>query len=142
MTANDFAHRFAPVLAEVEKRCSVAGAFVDKDLYRVNLATLWANIVMDPDDAGLTEDDIEPLHDYLNTVLEPILGRGQTITECFRFINSKAGEQAMERCHLTQTHKQMLLYFCSMILDPEGHKRWSEAQRKELQSPRRTRGDV
>jgi hypothetical protein len=38
----------------------------------------------------------------------PVLGRGQTLTECFRFINSKAGEQAMERCHLTTTHRQML----------------------------------
>ena len=139
---SDFDVRFAPVLAEVERRCNVAGAFVDKDLYRVNLATLWANIVMNPSDVGLADDDIEPLHDYLNEAIEPVLGRGETLTECFRFINSKAGEQAMERCHLTQTHRQMLLYFCSMILDPEGHKRWSETQRKALKSPRRSRGDV
>ena len=128
----EFAERYAPVLREIERRCSVAGSFVDKDLYRVNLATLWANLVMDPGDADLTEDALEPLHDFLNQAMEPVLGRGQTLTECFRFINSKAGEQAMERCHLTTTHRQMLLYFCSMILDPEGHQRWSRAQREKL----------
>jgi hypothetical protein len=128
----DFADRFAPVLDEIEHRCSVAGAFVDKDLYRVNIATLWANLVLNPADAGLTDDDMEPLHDYLNEVIAPVLGREQTLTECFRFINSKAGEQAMDRCHLTTTHRQMLLYFCSMILDPAGHRRWSDAQREQL----------
>jgi hypothetical protein len=129
---NEFAERFAPVLREIERRCSVAGSFVDKDLYRVNLATLWANLVMDPGDADLTEDALEPLHDFLNQAIEPVLGRGQTLTECFRFINSKAGEQAMDRCHPTTTHRQMLLYFCSMILDPAGHERWSRAQRDQL----------
>ena len=129
---SDYAARFAPVLGEIERRCSVAGAFVDKDLYRVNIATLWANLVIDPADAGLRDDDIEPLHDFLNLAIKPVLGGDQTLTECFRFINSKAGEQAMDRCHLTATHRQMLLYFCSIILDPSGHKRWSEAQRKKL----------
>jgi hypothetical protein len=129
----ELAAHFEPVLREIERRCSVAGSFVDKDLYRVNLATLWANIVLNPNDAGLTEAALEPLHDYLNDMIEPVLGRGQTLTDCFRFINSKAGEQAMERCHLTTTHRQMLLYFCSMILDPDGHRRWSDAQRDELE---------
>ena len=128
----DFAERFAPVLDEIEHRCSVAGAFVDKDLYRVNIATLWANLVLNPADADLTDNDMEPLHDYLNQIIEPVLGREQTLTECFRFINSKAGELAMDRCHLTTTHRQMLLYFCSMILDPAGHRRWSDAQREKL----------
>jgi hypothetical protein len=59
------------VLREIERRCSVAGSFVDKDLYRVNLATLWANLVMDPGDADLTEDALEPLHDFLNQAMEP-----------------------------------------------------------------------
>ncbi len=128
----DFDERFAPVLHEIERRCGVAGSFVDKDLFRVNIATLWANIVLDPAEAGLTDDDMEPLHDFLNQSIEPVLGRGETLTECFRFINSKAGELAMDRCHLTTTHRQMLLYFCSMILDPAGHRRWADAQREKL----------
>jgi hypothetical protein len=128
----DFDERFAPVLHEIERRCGVAGSFVDKDLFRVNIATLWANIVLDPAEAGLTDEDMEPLHDFLNQSIEPVLGRGETLTECFRFINSKAGELAMDRCHLTTTHRQMLLYFCSMILDPAGHRRWADAQREKL----------
>jgi hypothetical protein len=128
----NFDERFAPVLHEIERRCGVAGSFVDKDLFRVNIATLWANIVLDPAEAGLTDDDMEPLHDFLNQSIEPVLGRGETLTECFRFINSKAGELAMDRCHLTTTHRQMLLYFCSMILDPAGHRRWADAQREKL----------
>jgi hypothetical protein len=131
----DFDARFAPILGEIERHCNVAGSFVDKDLFRVNIATLWANLILDPAEAGLTEDDIEPLHDYLNQAIVPVLGSSATLTECFRFINSKAGEQAMDRCRLTTTHRQMLLYFCSMILDPVGHKRWADAQREQLNKP-------
>ena len=142
---SDFDVRLAPVLADIERRCGVAGSFVDKDLYRINIATLWANVVLDPADAGLANDDLEPLHDFLNQAMEPVLGRGQTLTECFRFINSKAGEQAMDRCRLTTTHRQMLLYFCSIILDPAGHKRWADTQRSEPKSGSSSsfeRGDV
>jgi len=39
-------------------------------------------------------------------------------------LNSKAGERAMQSARLNQAHKDMLLYFASMILDPDGHKRW------------------
>ena len=129
---SDFDDRFAPVLREIERRCGVAGSFVDKDLFRVNIATLWTNIVLDPAEAGLTDEDMEPLHDFLNQSIETVLGRGETLTECFRFINSKAGELAMDRCHLTTTHRQMLLYFCSMILDPVCHRRWADSQREKL----------
>jgi hypothetical protein len=89
---------------------------------------LWANLVLDPADVVITETDLEPLHEYLNDALESVLGVDQTITECFRFVNGKSGEAAMERCKLSKTHKDLLLYFCSMILDPEGHKKWADEQ--------------
>ena len=114
------------MLDEIEQRASVAGRFVDKDLYRIYLATLWANIALDPSEAGLTDEDLEGLHDYLNTALVHVLGAGQTLSDCFRFIETKPGALAMDRCRLTKTHKDLLLYFCSVILDPEGHRRWAE----------------
>lgn len=124
---SDFEDAFRPVLDEIERRASVAGRFVDKDLYRIYIATLWANMVMDPADAGMTEDDLEPLHDYLNGVIERVLGRGQTLTECFRFLNTKAGELAMDRSRVSRTHRDLLSYFCSMILDPDGHRKWADS---------------
>ena len=132
MTASnkpEFEDQFRPLLNEIERRSSIAERFIDKDLYRIYIATLWANLALDPADVGITEHDLEPLHEYLNDVLEGVLGAGQTITECFRFVNSKSGESAMERSKLSKTHKDLLLYFCSMILDPEGHKRWADEQR-------------
>lgn len=122
-----FESAFRPVLDEIERRASVAGRFVDKDLYRIYIATLWANMVMDPADAGMTEDDLEPLHDFLNGAIERVLGRGQTLTECFRFLNTKAGELAMDRSRVSGTHRDLLTYFCSMILDPDGHRRWADS---------------
>lgn len=126
-----FERQFRPVLDEIESRASVAGAFVDKDLYRIFLATLWANVTLDPGDVGLEEDDLEPLHDYLNDALAAVLGREQSVTDCFRFINSKAGEQAMDRCRLSRTHRDLLHYFCSIILDPDGHRRWADEVRSK-----------
>jgi hypothetical protein len=128
---HDFEGRFRPLLDELEARASVAGSFVDKDLYRIYLATLWSNIALDPAEVGLEEEDVEPLHDWLNVALTRVLGRDQSLTDCFRFINSKAGEVAMDRCRLSRTHRELLLYFCSIILDPDGHRRWADGVRSK-----------
>lgn len=119
--------RFAQVLDELERRANVAGAFVDKHAYRLLLATVWAEVVMDPGKAGLEEADLETLHDVLNARARPILGSEDAVRECFRFVNSSAGERAMEAARLNQAHKELLLYFSSMILDPEGHRKWMES---------------
>ncbi|MEZ5559871.1 MAG: hypothetical protein R3E86_15165 [Pseudomonadales bacterium] len=116
--------RFAPVLDDLVERAQVADRFVDKDLYRIMVATLWANVVLDPKDIGLTEAALEPLHDVLNAHIRGVLGQAEDLTACYRFLNSKGGEQAMNAAHLTQNHKDLLLYFASIILDPEGHRRW------------------
>ncbi len=118
--------RFKEILDDIEERSCVTERFVDRDLYRLYLATLWANIVLNPDDVGLTEADLEPLHDYLNERAGVVLGEEGNLTECFRFVNSKAGELAMQAARLNQTHRELLLYFASMILDPDGHKRWMD----------------
>lgn len=126
MTESDIQQRFAEILDDIETRSCVTERFVDRDLYRLYIATLWANIVLNPADAGMTEDGLEPLHGYLNRRLAGVLGNGSSVTECFRFVNSKAGEQAMKEARLNQTHKDLLLYFSSMILDPDGHRRWMD----------------
>jgi hypothetical protein len=50
----------------------------------------------------------------------------------FTFISSKPGEQAMVEAKLNQTHKDLLQYFSSMILDPDGHKKWMDEIREQL----------
>ena len=118
------AAKFDGVLASVEEQATVADQFVDKNLYQILIATLWANVVLDPDDVGLTEADLEDLHDYLNERIRPIVGGD--ITACYRFIHTKPGEAAMAEARLSKTHRELLTYFGSMILDPEGHKRWMD----------------
>ena len=123
--------RFAPILDEVERRAGVAGAFVDKDAYRILLATVWANIVMHPDEAGIAESDLEAAHNILNERATAILGTEDAIKDCFRFVNSNAGQAAMERTRINQTHKDLLLYFASMILDPTRHQKMMQAVREQ-----------
>ena len=118
--------RFSEVLDDIEVRSCVTDRFVDRDLYRLYLATLWANIVLNPEDAGLPEEALETLHEFLNERISKVLGENDSVTECFRFVNSKAGERAMNEARLNKTHRELLLYFASMILDPNGHKRWME----------------
>lgn len=122
---------YEPALEAIVERSDIAdGAFIDKDVYCVFLATLWANVVLDPSDATLAASDLEPLHDYLNTRIAPVLGIGKTLHDCFRFVASPRGETALDRLQLTQMHKDMLQYFASMILDPEGHQRMTAEIRK------------
>ena len=115
---------FEQVLGSVVTDSTVADAFIDRELYQINLATIWTNVVLKPQDAGLETTDLETAHSVFNDHVTSILGLGSSLKDCFSFLNTKAGGHAMQRCRLTQMHKDMLWYFCSMILDPEGHERW------------------
>lgn len=132
MTDALLAARFAPILDEVEKRACVADAFVDKEVYRILLATVWANVVMNPDEAGIDIADLERVHDVINTRARDVLGSDDAIKDCFRFVTTRAGEAAMDQARMNQTHRELLLYFSSMILDPDGHRRWmADVERRE-----------
>lgn len=133
-------HRFSalyqPVLDRIAEYSAVTDRLIDKDVYRVHLATLWANIVTDPGDAGLTEDDLEAFHDFLGERIREVLGRDAALRDCFAFIASRPGEATMQRLHLPQHHIEYLQFFASMILDPEGHARWMDEIRRQQQPPR------
>jgi hypothetical protein len=126
----DFDRLLGPVLADVENQTRVADSFIDKELYQIYIATLWAQIALSPAEAGVSERDLEALHEHLNQAIAPVLGRGHDVRACYQFVNSRAGEQAMTRHRVPGHHRDLLLYFCSIILDPEGHRRWAEEQRK------------
>lgn len=121
---------FQPMLAAAARQASVADRFVDKDLYRLHVATLWANVVMDPAAAGIDETDLEAAHDVINLGAKRVLGDAEAITAAYRFIETRAGEQALDRLKVPRRHRQLLLYFRSMILDPEGHRQRMAAARR------------
>ena len=104
----------------------MATSFIDKNFFQVSVATLWANVVLSPEDTGITEDDLPNLHDVLNEEIASVLGPDEDLKTVFRFISSKDGEKTMVEARLNQTHKDLLLYFSSMILDPEGHRKWAD----------------
>lgn len=122
--------RLTPVLEDIVERSTVAERFVHRDAYRITIATLWTNLVLKPEDAGFEEADLEAIHDLLSAEAQAVLGADEDLTSCFAFINSKQGEAAMKEARLTQTHKDLLLYFCSMILDPDGHRKWMDRVRE------------
>lgn len=129
---------FEPALQEITERSTVAERFVHRDIYRLLIATLWANVALDPEDAGILEDDLEDLLALLNQEVERVIGSGNTVVTCFQFINSRQGQSAMQEARLTQNHKDLLLYFCSVILDPEGHRKWADGVRDKVARRQRT----
>ena len=126
MTPQELEYAFTPVLQDLEERSQVAERFINREVYQIYVGTLWANVVMNPEEVGLSEESLPLLHDLLNNRLASVLGEQSSLHSCFSFLNSKAGENAMKEASLTQTHKELLLYFASMILDPDGHKRWMD----------------
>ena len=129
---NELSYAFEPVFADIKERSTVAERFIDRSLYQVYIATLWSNVVLSPGEAGIEEEDIESLHDLVVADLQSVLGSSENLTTVFTFISSKAGEQAMNEAKLNQTHKDLLQYFSSMILDPDGHKKWMAEIRENL----------
>jgi hypothetical protein len=129
-TAPHFDRLLAPIVEEIERQSLVADRFIDKEIYQIYVATVWAQFALNPEDAGISGDDLEGVHDALNRAIIPVLGAAHDVRTCFSFINSKAGEQALTRCRVPAHHRDLLLYFCSIILDPEGHRQWAEEQRR------------
>ena len=40
----------------------------------------------------------------------------------------------LDQARMSQTHRELLLYFSSMILDPDGHRRWmADVERREVE---------
>ncbi|MEM9316701.1 MAG: hypothetical protein AAGA95_18995 [Pseudomonadota bacterium] len=72
------------------------------------------------------------LYELLSGESAEVLGAGCDLRSCFEFVNSKAGERAMGAARLNQAHRDMLVYFASMMLDPDGHRRWMDEIRDEL----------
>ena len=134
LTSDHLKHAFEPVFVDIRERSTVVERFIDRNLFRLYMATLWANVVLSPDEAGIEEDDLPTLHDLVVAELVEVIGIGTDLESVFRFISSKEGENTMAEAKLNQTHKDLLQYFSSMILDPDGHKRWMEEIRDDLKN--------
>lgn len=131
MGTEHIAEALAPVFADLRRRAEVADSFIDRDLYRLSLATLWSNLVLDPDGSGIEEAELESVHDVISTECAATLGDGASLTDVFRWIASTPGDKAMAAAHLRPEHADMLRYFASMILDPDGHREWMDEIRDE-----------
>lgn len=131
MTENALEEKFRSVFDDIRDRSTVVDRFIDRDLYRVYMATLWSNVVLSPEEVGLSEEDLEDLHDILLIEMSDAIGAQDSLHPLFQFISSKDGERAMAEARLTQTHKDLLQYFASMILDPDGHKKFMADIRKK-----------
>ena len=129
MTEQDI--RLDAIFEEIRGQAKVADTFLDRERYQLLVCTLWSNLVMNPDDAGLADADLEEVHDLIVSEIRQDLGADADLKTCFGFLPTKAGEAAMQANKLGGTHRDLLLYFSSMILDPDGHKRWSEELRSK-----------
>lgn len=116
---------------QMQDNSAVTDSLVDKNRYQLFLCTLWSNLVLEPEQLELEVEDLEPLLDIVNEEAKKVLGFDDSVTQSFRFIASPAGELEMKRAKLPRNHRDMLTYFSSMILDPEGHKKWIEQVKKE-----------
>jgi len=123
--------RLDAIFDEIRGQSTVADTFLDRERYQVLVCTVWSNLVMNPDDAGISESELEQIHDLIVLEVQKDLGNQADLKTCFTFLTTKAGEAAMQANKLSGTHKDMLLYFSSMIIDPEGHKRWSDDLRAQ-----------
>lgn len=123
--------RLDAIFDEIREQSCVADNFLDRERYQLLVCTVWSNLVMNPDEAGIDESQLESIHDLILEEIRTDLGADADLASCFKFLTTKSGEAAMQANKLSGTHKDLLLYFSSMILDPEGHKRWSDDLREQ-----------
>ena len=120
MNIDEVRKKFQPAIQEIISASGVDEQFVDKDRFRVYIATVWGNAVLDPERSGITEHDLPVLHDFLNEEISSLLGQGETVTRCYEYLTSKKGEDSMTRLQISQQHKEFIHYFARLILGPDG----------------------
>lgn len=113
--ADTLAERFSPVLAEIEHRSRIGEGLLDTELYRVYLATLWANAVREPARLGLEADRLEAFYDLLNDHGRDVLGGMEPVRDCFRYLLDSAGEKAMERLRIPAPHRRQLAHLGALM---------------------------
>jgi hypothetical protein len=116
MDIEEVRERFSASITEIIDGCMVEESFVDKDMFRVYIMTIWGNAVLEPERSGITADDLSVLHDYLNEEIAQILGAGVELTHCYEFIMTKPGEESLERLQIAAEHRAFLFHFAGLIL--------------------------
>ena len=116
MDLEEIRQQFQPAIDEILTACCVSDSFVDKDQFRIYIATIWGNAAIDPVQSGVPEGDLSLLHDFLNEEIRPILGNDENIITCYEYLSTKDGEEAMQRLKLTKRHKEFIAYFARIIL--------------------------
>ena len=74
MDIDEIRRRFEPAVNEIIDACCITEDFVDKDRFRVYIATIWGNAVLQPEKSGIDESDLSVLHDFLNEEIQKLLG--------------------------------------------------------------------
>jgi|TARA_B100001079_G_C16323241_1_gene475627 hypothetical protein len=120
MDIEEVRRRFDPAVNEIIDSCRITEDFVDKDRFRVYIATIWGNAVLDPEKSGIEESELSILHDFFNEEISKVLGSDQTITSCYEYLISKAGEDCLSRLQVSQQHKDFIHYFARLILGSDG----------------------
>jgi hypothetical protein len=116
MDIEEVRERFSTAVKEIIEGCMINESFVDKDMFRVYIMTIWGNAVLEPERSGITVDDLSVLHDYLNDEIAQILGADIDLTSCYEFIMSKPGEDSLERLQISAEHRAFLFHFAGLIL--------------------------
>ena len=87
-------------------------------------------MVLEPESAGVNEQELESIYHAINERVRPVLGDCDPLKETYHYLTTKAGELTMDKAKLSKNHKDLINYFASMMLDPDGHKKWMDEIRK------------
>jgi len=96
LTSEQLNHAFEPVFVDIRERSTVVERFIDRNLFRLYMATLWANVVLSPEEAGIEEEDLPTLHDLVVAELVNVIGPGADLESVFRFFRLRRMARALE----------------------------------------------
>ncbi len=131
MDSDTLKDKLSDVLRQMAQNSAVTDSLVDKNRYRLYICTLWSNLVLEPDQLDLEVEDLEQAFGVINELAQEVLGESDAIRASFRFVASSEGEREMNRAKISRNHRDLLAYFSSMILDPQGHKQRMHRVRSE-----------
>lgn len=118
-------------MTSILEHSAITNNVLDLELYYIQVALLWIQIVAAPEDIGITQDQLEQAYDWVNEEITRTSSTHENLRSIFVLLISAKGKKIMERLKIRSHHRDLIEYFGVMMTNPKEHKNRMEQVRND-----------
>ena len=123
--------RLRTAMASILERSAITNHVLDLELYYIQVALLWIQVVAAPEDIGISQNQLEQAYDWINEEITSSSNSRKNLRSIFILLLSSEGKKTMKRLKIKSHHRDLIKYFGVMMTDPEEHKKRMQQARSD-----------